>query len=65
MSENHCFTNRNKVLHISIIDFFQKWDFIKKSERFTKTVILKKDPEMLSAIEPNKYASRFLTFMES
>ena len=65
MSRRHCFRNGNRIYHLSIIDFFQKWDKYKKDERFTKTMILQKDPEMLSAIEPDKYARRFLNFMES
>jgi len=34
-------------------------------ERVCKTVILGKDREGLSAIEPDKYAARFRQFMES
>ena len=51
-------------LHFSIIDYLQKWNLNKKLERFSKTVFLNKDGEKLSAIEPNKYAKRFVNFME-
>ena len=64
MSRKHCFRHGTRIYHISIIDFFQKWDIFKKGERFTKTMFLHKDPDNLSAIEPEKYAKRFLNFME-
>ena len=51
-------------LHFSIIDYLQTWNLNKKLERFSKTVFLNKDGQKLSAIEPNRYAQRFVNFME-
>jgi len=65
MSEKHRFQFDKKILHISIIDYLQEWNFSKKSERAYKTLILRKDPQRLSAIEPQEYARRFRYFMES
>ena len=64
ISRSHCFKNEGRVYHISIIDYFQKWDMYKKGERFTKTIIMQKNGANLSAIEPQKYAKRFIDFME-
>lgn len=56
MSTKHRFKHERKILHISIIDYLQEWNVSKKVERFSKTVLLGKNPEMLSAIEPKLYA---------
>jgi hypothetical protein len=41
----------------------QTWTLEKKGEAAWKTVVLKKDREYLSAVEPKKYAKRFQKFM--
>ena len=64
MSRKHCFRNGKKLYHIAIIDYLQEWNFAKKAERFTKTVLLQKDGPSLSAIEPGEYARRFKHFVE-
>ena len=64
MSKKHCFVNSHRVYHVSIIDYLQEWNFNKKLERFTKTILLGKDKQTLSAIEPEAYATRFQSFME-
>ena len=51
--ESHCGLY---TYHIAVIDYLQQWNFAKKAERFTKTVLLGKDGNNLSAIEPNTYA---------
>ena len=56
MLEKHCFSNGNRVYHISIIDYLQTWNLQKKLERLTKTVFLGKDGQNLSAVDPNAYA---------
>ena len=56
MSRKHCFINEHLIYHIAIIDYLQDWSFKKKGERFIKTNLLGKDPDNLSAIEPNAYA---------
>ena len=63
MLEKHCFSNGNRVYHISIIDYLQTWNLHKKLERLTKTVFLGKDGQNLSAVDPNVYASRFTDFV--
>ena len=52
MSRRHCFVNGKRVYHFAIIDYLQEWNFAKKVERVTKTVLLGKDGSTLSAIEP-------------
>ena len=52
MSRRHCFINGRRIYHIAIIDYLQEWNFQKKLERFTKTVLMGKDGPTLSAIEP-------------
>jgi len=64
MSERHRFQHKNKILHISIIDYLQEWNISKRGERFYKTVFKGKHPDKLSAIEPEQYAHRFRLFME-
>ena len=59
MSRKHCFEAGNRVFHISIIDILQEWNLNKKSERFTKTILLGKNGDKLSAIEPQRYCERF------
>jgi len=56
MSTKHRFKHEQKILHISIIDYLQEWNLNKKAERLSKTVLLGKNPDMLSAIEPDRYA---------
>ena len=60
----HQFTKGERTVHLAIIDYLQEWNLNKKLERLSKTVVLQKDGESLSAIEPNKYAKRFQNFME-
>jgi len=64
-AENHRFKHGQKVFHLSIIDYLQEWNFSKKSERIAKTLLLNKDGAKLSAIEPNRYATRFRHFMDA
>ena len=65
MSQQHRFQYMKKIMHISIIDYLQEWNLSKKSERAWKTLIQRKDPQRISAIEPDAYAQRFRSFMES
>jgi hypothetical protein len=46
-----------------MIDLLQKWDQAKLLESMAKTKILGKDKEGISAVDPDKYASRFLSFL--
>lgn len=47
--------------HIGVIDYMQKWDFQKKSEKWWKNFTGKKD---VSAEEPNRYQIRFMEFVD-
>ena len=63
-AENHKFKFKQKVFHISIIDYLQEWNLSKKSERLAKTVLMNKDGDKLSAIDPDRYAARFKQFID-
>ncbi|KAF1325195.1 Phosphatidylinositol-4-phosphate-5-kinase, partial [Globisporangium splendens] len=45
--------------YIGLIDILQTWSFAKRMERFIKTVILRKDPDGISAMAPKPYRDRF------
>lgn len=47
------------TFYFGIIDVLQEWNTSKKIERFFKVNVLGVDPDGLSAIEPEVYASRF------
>mmetsp|Transcript_31134 Transcript_31134/g.22577 ORF Transcript_31134/g.22577 Transcript_31134/m.22577 type:complete len:109 (-) Transcript_31134:9-335(-) len=61
----YVFTSRrgDKRYHISLIDFLQSWDTNKKLERFTKTHLLAKNKDGVSAVPPRQYFTRFNNFM--
>ena len=58
------FENGARVVHFSIIDYLQEWNYNKKMERFVKTKIFGKNKHLLSSIEPVAYEKRFNQFME-
>lgn len=64
LHKKHVFVSDKEIYHVSIIDYLQDWNYNKKYERFFKTVLLRKDPATLSAIEPEQYALRFLHFVQ-
>ncbi|RLN87023.1 hypothetical protein BBJ28_00009081 [Nothophytophthora sp. Chile5] len=45
--------------YIGMIDMLQTWNFEKRVERFVKTVLLRKDPDGISAMPPKAYRDRF------
>nr|CCA15012.1 phosphatidylinositol4phosphate5kinase (PIPKD6/GPCRPIPK) putative [Albugo laibachii Nc14] len=45
--------------YIGVIDILQTWNFEKRLERFVKSVILRKDADGISAIQPKAYRNRF------
>lgn len=53
------------IYHVSIIDYLQQWDFDKKAEAFAKHWFLGKNKKGISAVPPDFYAKRFVTFMNS
>eukprot|EP01059_Diplonema_ambulator_P009273 TRINITY_DN19110_c0_g1_i1.p1 TRINITY_DN19110_c0_g1~~TRINITY_DN19110_c0_g1_i1.p1 ORF type:complete len:807 (+),score=133.55 TRINITY_DN19110_c0_g1_i1:166-2586(+) len=52
--------NGDNMYFMGIIDILQTWTFQKRAERFLKSLFLKKDPAGMSAIEPYRYAKRFI-----
>jgi hypothetical protein len=46
-------------MHVSIIDYLQEYNLSKKGERFIKTMILQKNADGLSSIDPIRYGRRF------
>jgi hypothetical protein len=51
------------IYHLGIIDPLQAWDMDKIVERYAKIILLRKNGKNLSAVEPNFFAKRWLTFM--
>ena len=51
--------------YFGLVDIFQKYNLKKKAERFFKTRIGQSDPNGISVIDPNRYASRFLEFIST
>ncbi|KAK3241983.1 hypothetical protein CYMTET_48300 [Cymbomonas tetramitiformis] len=49
---------------IGIIDILQKYDMSKRLERFTKVLLLGKDPDGISAVHEREYQRRFSRRME-
>ncbi|GLE02716.1 hypothetical protein PINS_up011571 [Pythium insidiosum] len=45
--------------YIGLIDILQTWNWSKRFERFVKTVLLRKDPDGISALPPKPYRDRF------
>jgi hypothetical protein len=63
-SRNEFISNDGITLyHLGIIDFLQTWNLSKKFERTFKQMALKKDPKLISAMEPLAYAARFQRFV--
>jgi len=53
----------NFIYHIAIIDYLQDFNTDKQVENVFKTVVLRNDKKLLSAIEPIGYQTRFINFM--
>jgi hypothetical protein len=53
------------VYHIAIIDYLQAFNFEKWAESRFKIWILRRNPYLISAIEPEIYANRFIRFMNT
>ena len=51
--------------YFGLVDIFQKYNVKKKSERFWKASVCRLDPNGISVIDPDKYASRFLEFIST
>lgn len=51
----------NRAYNIALIDFLQRYNLSKKAEREVKRFLSSDDP---SSISPNKYAERFLSFIQ-
>jgi 1-phosphatidylinositol-4-phosphate 5-kinase len=61
-SEKNVPTN---TYYFGIVDILQEYNFEKKLENFTKTRVLCKDREGISAIDEKRYAKRFVNAMEN
>ena len=55
----------NYIYHFCIIDYLQSFTLNKRGEIFFKTVFQNAKASTLSAIHPDRYASRFANFMKS
>ena len=53
------------VYHISIIDYLTTFNFGKRIESFYKTKIKGNDEKLVSAVNPDLYAQRFVDFMRN
>ncbi len=53
------------IYHMAIIDYLQAFDLEKKSESLFKTLILRRPKALISAVDPELYASRFVHFMST
>jgi len=53
------------IYHISIIDYLQEYNTDKILENQFKSVLNKKDKDMISAVNPSSYQERFAKFMTS
>ncbi|XP_061365705.1 phosphatidylinositol 4-phosphate 5-kinase 7-like isoform X2 [Gastrolobium bilobum] len=61
-SEVELFEVYDVVLYMGIIDILQEYNMKKKIEHAYKS--LRFDPMTISVVEPNKYAERFINFLE-
>jgi len=52
-----------QAYHMGIIDYLQKWNFSKKLEHCFKTTIHRGIKDKLSAIPPQPYQKRFISFL--
>ena len=57
--QGHVFMSDNRNYHLSIIDYLQEYNCNKKSERIMKTVVLQKNADGISSIDPTRYGRRF------
>lgn len=57
-------SDQKKVYYLGFIDFFSTWNTIKKLERLYKTITIGSS-NGISAVPPDKYALRFMKFIES
>ena len=66
MKPKHKFlsADRTHIYHVAVIYYLQHWHCGKAVENFSKGVIMRKDRNGLSAVDPEKYNGRFVDFME-
>jgi hypothetical protein len=57
--------NGDRAYYISIIDYLQKFDAMKKWENLFKKIQHQSKIDQISCIEPGAYANRFLNFMRN
>eukprot|EP00002_Diphylleia_rotans_P011553 TRINITY_DN2280_c0_g1_i1.p1 TRINITY_DN2280_c0_g1~~TRINITY_DN2280_c0_g1_i1.p1 ORF type:complete len:133 (+),score=28.30 TRINITY_DN2280_c0_g1_i1:434-832(+) len=54
----------DRVLHLGIIDLLQEYNLNKKTERWIKVNLRRKDPEGVSCVDPDRYANRFNSMVD-
>jgi len=63
-SRNVCLSDDGMFMYqFGIIDYLQDWNINKMCEHYAKTLILRKNAEGVSAVEPQLYSKRFYEFM--
>jgi len=53
------------IYHIAIIDYLQTFNFDKWMESRFKIYVLRRSEALISAVDPELYGDRFLSFMKS
>ncbi len=55
--------NGKFIYHLGVIDYLQAFDCGKKTEAYCKSQVLNRDPQLVSAVSPKIYGTRFFKFM--
>ena len=53
------------VYHLAIIDYLQEFNFDKRGESRLKIWVLRRPKNLISAVDPELYRSRFIEFMKN
>ena len=63
--KGHVYKSENEqyIYIIGVIDYLQEYNFRKKMEHCLKGIIYGKEKNMISAVEPQYYGTRFYDFM--
>jgi hypothetical protein len=65
--KRHIFSSRDgqQTFYLSIIDFLQEWNKVKRGEYVVKTTVSRAQASELSSIEPDLYMRRFQLFLRN
>ena len=58
-------SNGEFIYHVALIDYLQAFNLEKWGESRFKIWILRRNPALISAVEPDKYGERFIRFMKT